>query len=352
MTTHKGEHRQTLRLMNLKATLVAVGTSCGLFCLIALIDHLGGGLPYLPLWLLGATTVSLVVGVSTGLTAGRRAGKAVKRIVKQADDFSRGDYTLVFDAEGSPTEFDELAVALNTITRSTRSAISELKTEEQRQRQFISDVSHEIRTPLTGIRGNAETLLDAEMDPEMRERFVDIIMGECDRLTRLANDLLTLQRVESVDVVLERINPREIAEKVCDMLAPLFEQRSISVTVRGEAPDVLGDGDQITQVIVNLLENATRFARSQVWVDLEGLDEQSVIKVTDDGPGFGDVDPTRLFDRFYRADKSRASATGGTGLGLAIVKSIVEAHDGTVEAFNSPSGGACFAVGIPSVAPR
>ena len=131
-----------------------------------------------------------------------------------------------------------------------------------------------------------------------------------------------------------------------------MESREIEVTLGGEAPDVLGEEDKLKQVLVNLLENASRFAKSRVHVELAGVKGQSVITVTDDGDGFGDIDPARLFDRFYRGDKSRSSATGGSGLGLAIVKSIVTAHDGSVEAFNIPNGGACFAVGIPSVAPQ
>lgn len=126
----------------------------------------------------------------------------------------------------------------------------------------------------------------------------------------------------------------------------------MQMTLSGEAPDVLGDEDKLKQVLVNLLENASRFAHGHIHVELAGVKGQSVVTVTDDGDGFGDTDPSRLFDRFYRGDKSRASATGGAGLGLAIVKSIVSAHDGSVEAFNIPNGGACFAVGIPSIAPR
>ena len=114
---------------------------------------------------------------------------------------------------------------------------------------------------------------------------------------------------------------------------------------------MLGNADRLKEALTNLVENATRFIEpgGHIVVELFGLHGNSVVQVKDDGTGFGDIDPNLLFGRFYRADTSRARNTGGTGLGLAIVKSIVEAHDGTVEALNRPEGGACFIIAIPSI---
>ena len=297
--------------------------------------------------------VSLAVGLTAGIVIGRRRSRPLERLAEQADEFATGDYAVNFTADDGSTEMRELATSMEAITRSTSSALTELRLEEQRQRQFVSDVSHEIRTPLTGIRGNAETLLDPDMPAEDREHFVTTIMNECDRLTRLANALLELQRIEAEDRIdLARVDLRALVENTVDTLEPLLESRGKQVSICGEAPDVLGDSDMLTQVIVNLVENASRYADKNIHIELSGLSGHSVITVTDDGPGFGNIDPTRLFDRFYRGDRSRASATGGSGLGLAIVKSVVAAHDGTVEAFNVPNGGACFVVGIPSIAPQ
>lgn len=113
--------------------------------------------------------------------------------------------------------------------------------------------------------------------------------------------------------------------------------------------DVLGNRDRLKQVVFNLVENASRFIEpgGHITVELMGARGNSVLSVRDDGCGLGDADPKLLFDRFYRGDPSRNRGTGGTGLGLAIVKSVVDAHDGTVEAFNLPDGGACFLVGHP-----
>lgn len=259
------------------------------------------------------------------------------------------------DLDAAPQLVRDLAHALEKSNSRLRSAFAEVNAESKRQSQFISDVSHELRTPLTAIRGAAETLMDDDVAPEDRQRFLNTIVFESERLTRLANDLMTLQRIEGDgEIVLERVNLHDIVEHATDMLEPLLMDRGVILSISGEAPDVLGDPDRLQQVVQNLVENASRFVGDggRIHVELSGIKEHSVITVSDDGPGFGDIDPARLFDRFYRGDFSRARTKGGIGLGLAIVKAIVTAHDGTVEAVNLPDKGACFIVAIPSLPPK
>ena len=231
--------------------------------------------------------------------------------------------------------------------------VNELLCEEARQAQFVSDVSHEIRTPLTAIRGTAETLLEGDVPEAMAQRFLQQIINECDRLTRLANDLLTLQRAEGAEMELTRLDLREVADNCALLMGELLDERGCKLEICGEAPDVDGNADAINQVLVNLIENASRYAASRVQVRLSAADDYSLIAVADDGPGFGDVDPAHLFDRFYRADQSRArhKGSGNSGLGLAIVKALSSAMGGTVQAVNLPTGGACFIVALPSLPP-
>lgn len=237
-----------------------------------------------------------------------------------------------------------------------RETINEMRTEEARQAQFVSDVSHEIRTPLTAIRGAAETLLEGGVPEEMQQRFLSQIMSECDRLTRLANDLLTLQRAEGESMELTRINLRAVADNCALLMQGLVEERGVNLAVVGEAPDVMGNADALNQILVNLIENASRFAGEggHVRVEITCNEGHSVIAVKDDGPGFGDESPEHLFDRFYRADQSRArfKGSGNSGLGLAIVKALAEAMGGTVQAANLAGHGAVFIVAIPSLPPE
>lgn len=237
-----------------------------------------------------------------------------------------------------------------------RDTINEMRTEEARQAQFVSDVSHEIRTPLTAIRGAAETLLDGGVPESMQTRFLEQIVKECDRLTRLANDLLALQRAEGAEMELTRLNLRTVADNCALLMHGLAEERGVDLVVVGEAPDVMGNADALNQILVNLIENASRFAgeNGQVRVEITSSEGHSVMAVKDDGPGFGTENPEHLFDRFYRADQSRAryQGSGNSGLGLAIVKALTEAMDGTVQAANLPGHGAVFIVAFPSLPPK
>jgi len=278
-------------------------------------------------------------------------------LTKKAKKIAAGDIQVSLeegDLDAAPQVVRDLAEALEKSNNRLRSAFAEVNAESKRQSQFISDVSHELRTPLTAIRGAAETLMDEDIAPEDRQRFLNTIVFESERLTRLANDLMTLQRIEGDgEIVLKRVNLHDIVEHATDMLEPLLADREVILSISGEAPDVLGDPDRLQQVVQNLVENASRFVGEggRVHVELSGIREHSIITVSDNGPGFGDIDPARLFDRFYRGDFSRARTKGGIGLGLAIVKAIVTAHDGTVEAVNLPDKGACFIVAIPSLPP-
>lgn len=256
----------------------------------------------------------------------------------------------------APLGVQELATELDSVAARVRNQVAESAAESKRQNQFVSDVSHELRTPLTAIRGAAETMMDEDISYEDRRNFCESIVRESERLTRLANELLTLQRIDGGgEIVLERVNLHQVIQNAAHSLAPILEERNVELTIEGEAPDVLGDTDRLQQVAMNLIENASRFTNPEhgrIWVELSGVRGHSILAIRDNGKGFGDIDPARLFDRFYRGDASRARTTGGTGLGLTIVKAIVSSHDGTVEALNLPDGGACFIVAIPSLPPR
>lgn len=275
------------------------------------------------------------------------------RILAKKTAAYRAGAEVSFAPDGRLYEADQLAGDFRALIQTTKTQQHDLALKEQRQAAFVSDVAHELRTPLTAIRGNAEMLSDPDLPPELHKKFCGIIVNESERLSRLTHDLLTLQRIQAEDVPheLARVNLRELAGGVVDALRPILRDRQANVQVTGEAPDVLGNADQLKQAVTNLVENASRFIEpgGHITVELFGLRGNSIVAVKDDGCGFGDVDPKLLFDRFYRTDASRSRGTGGTGLGLAIVKSIVEAHDGTVEAVNLPEGGACFIIAIPSI---
>jgi two-component system OmpR family sensor kinase len=293
-----------------------------------------------------------VVAWLVGRVAAKRFVAPLERLGVSATAFAAGSHSTRAETDG-PRETRIVAEAFNQMAGQIDDALDELKREERRKTQFVSDVSHELRTPLTAIRGAAETLLDGDVEPDDQQRFLSTIALEAERLGRLANDLLTLQRIEGAtgELPIHPVDLRLSADRAAAMLEPLLEDREVTLTVNGSAPIVLGDTDRLQQVVSNLIDNASRIVGpgGHVRVELSAEGDRSVLSVIDDGPGIPEADLPRLFDRFYRADSSRTRSSGGAGLGLAIVRAIVTAHGGRIEAANLPEGGARMTVRLPSL---
>jgi two-component system, OmpR family, sensor kinase len=293
-----------------------------------------------------------IVGWLVGRVVASRIVAPLERLGVSARAFASGNHSARADA-GGPRETRIVAEAFNQMAGQIDDALEELRREERRKTQFVSDVSHELRTPLTAIRGAAETLLDGDVDPDDQQRFLSTIALEAERLGRLANDLLTLQRIEGAtgELPITQVDLRLAADRAAAMLEPLLEDREVSLTVNGRAPLVLGDVDRLQQVVTNLVDNASRIVGEggHVRVELNAEGDRAVLSVLDDGPGIPEADLPRLFDRFYRADSSRTRTSGGAGLGLAIVRAIVVAHGGRIEAANLPEGGARMTVSLPAI---
>jgi two-component system phosphate regulon sensor histidine kinase PhoR len=230
--------------------------------------------------------------------------------------------------------------------------ISDLRRADQVRRDFVANVSHELRTPLTAIRGYAEALLDEESLAGEPRQFLEIIGRHSARMERLVKDLLRLTRLDARQEPLEP-RPCDVAHLYGDVvldLAPLIEGRRqrIIIDVAPAAATVPADPAKLHDVLRNLVENAVNYSPdgAEIRLEAKGDGDGVVLTVADSGPGIPPEDLSRVFERFYRVDKSRARP-GGTGLGLAIVRHLVELHGGTVSAANRPEGGALFTVRLP-----
>jgi two-component system phosphate regulon sensor histidine kinase PhoR len=217
--------------------------------------------------------------------------------------------------------------------------ITEIKLAEIIRTEFVSNASHELKTPLTAIKGFTETLLDGAMeDEETLKRFLNIIDKETTRLVRLAEDLLSLAKLEKKTLRIERL-PFNLAltmEKLVEQFQPMLQGRKLKLTVaiQEDMPQMEADEVWINQVMINLLENAMKYSDDGTCITIEGTfnqeDDIVCIQVSDEGVGIPAEDKERVFERFYRVNKNRSRESGGTGLGLSIVKHVVEAHGGTV----------------------
>jgi two-component system phosphate regulon sensor histidine kinase PhoR len=230
--------------------------------------------------------------------------------------------------------------------------ITELRRADQIRRDFVANVSHELRTPLTAIRGYVEALSEGDASPEESRRFLEIIARHTQRMERLVKDLLRLARLDAGQETLDLIacDTRSVMEAVAADLTPAISERgqTIEMSIATGAETVSADPAKLHDALRNLVANAVTYApeRSVIRISAQRDDGRVAMSVSDEGPGIPDDDLSRVFERFYRVDKSRARDPGGTGLGLAIVKHLVELHGGTVRAENRPEGGARFTITI------
>lgn len=260
--------------------------------------------------------------------------------------------------EGAAAHSQAAAAAVLVLRDETRA-----KRAEQTRADFVANASHELRSPLSALIGFIETLLGpASDDAQARERFLGLMRAEAMRMARLVDDLMSLSRVE----INEHVPPKDavavgaILQSVADTLSVRAEDKGMTIALDVEAnlPCILGDGDQLTQVFHNLVDNAVKYARSGTVVRLAatrseratGSGQAVSVAVIDSGDGIAAIHLPRLTERFYRADAGRSRRLGGTGLGLAIVKHIVNRHRGTLSIESKRGVGSTFTVVLP-VAP-
>lgn len=225
--------------------------------------------------------------------------------------------------------------------------ITDIKRLENMRSEFVANVSHELKTPLTSIKGFSETLRYVD-DSETKNKFLDIIDKESERLTNLINDILILSNIENLHKMeSEYFNPGDVIENVLDMVKSQAYKKSIIIKYNDcFNSEILGSKDKFHQLAVNLIENAIKYSNENgiVKIDLTLEDQYFVFKVQDNGIGIPKNDIPRIFERFYRVDKSRS--TRGTGLGLAIVKHIVKLFNGEISVKSKVGKGSTFTVKI------
>ncbi|MEO7454288.1 MAG: ATP-binding protein [Fimbriimonadales bacterium] len=228
--------------------------------------------------------------------------------------------------------------------------VSDIRRLETVRSDFVANVSHELRTPMASIRAMAETIED---DPEItlseRNAYLAKIIEEVDRLTLLSEDLLTLAAAETTPMENSEIDLAEIARYVVQQLEQTAFAKGLGLHIESpKSQPALGDGPQVIQVALNLLQNAIRYTNAgDIHIRVYEEGEDGVLEVSDTGIGIGKEHLPRIFERFYRVDAARSSATGGTGLGLAIVRHITEGLGGKVEVESELGRGSTFRVRLP-----
>jgi two-component system phosphate regulon sensor histidine kinase PhoR len=252
----------------------------------------------------------------------------------------------IFRVQGTPAAGEGGAVlVLHDIT--------DLRMADRVRRDFVANVSHELRTPLTAVRGYVEALMEEPFEADKRRQFLEVIDRHTGRMERLVRDLLRLARLDAQQETAD-VQPIDVAALfdavVSDLSERIARQRlQIDVKVKPAAAIVKADLTKVQDALRNLIENAVNYSTEGGRIELEAHadGDRALLMVGDYGPGIPEQDLARVFERFYRVDKSRTGDPGGTGLGLSIVRHLVELNGGHVSAANRPEGGAIFTIALP-----
>jgi two-component system OmpR family sensor kinase len=272
-----------------------------------------------------------------GATAAAIAGGELSRRIERADD---------------RTEVGRLGLALNAMLAQIEAAFKAREASERKLRRFVADASHELRTPLTAVRAYAELFTrGAATRPDDLERSMTGIRRESERMSLLVDDLLLLARLdEGRPLVQEPVALEEIVHEAVETARMVDPERPLEAELEPLA--VVGDRDRLRQIVDNLLANVRAHTAPATPVQVRLVREGSYARITvaDSGPGMTEEQAAHVFERFYRADESRARASGGVGLGLSIVAAVAEAHGGAVSVDSTLGKGSVFHIDIPLAA--
>ena len=305
--------------------------------------------------LIAGIIITLAVIVFS-LFLARSLTRPLERLTRAAEQMGNGDYTQRVAPPKGKDELERLATSFNSMAERIESDVTELRHQEELRRDLIANMAHDLATPLTAIQGFSEALADEVItEPRARQETAQLIGREVQRLRRLVSEIQQMASLESGRATLEfaPLNMQSLVDETLAVIRPECEQADITVTndIASDTPPVLADSDRITQVLLNLLDNARRHTPAGGSITVGARQEGTLleIEVRDTGSGISPEDQPYIFERFYRADRSRSGATGGSGLGLSIVKAIIIAHGGTIRAESVPGAGTRILFTLPLV---
>lgn len=303
--------------------------------------------------LLAGFVLLFLVALITWLVV-RQVVRPVREAAQIATDFTAGDFSQRLKVE-SRDEISTLGNAFNEMAESIEKQIARLENLSRVQQRFVSDVSHELRTPLTTLRMASEVINSSKdsFDPIVA-RSAELLVAQLDRFERLLEDLLEVSRFDAEVAVLEAVDfdMVQLVKRCADDLSLVAKQRKTEIFLKSEEPEVMLKADirRVERILRNLLSNAIDHAEElQIDVQIVASEHDVAVGVRDYGVGLDESSLIRVFDRFWRADPSRARVRGGTGLGLSIALEDTRLHNGELEAWGRPGRGAHFVVTLPRI---
>ena len=282
--------------------------------------------------------IAVLLAIVLSYFLGKRISSPVEKLTAASEEILKGRLDTRVDIQRA----DEIGRLADTFNKMSE----ELYRIDTNRRRFISDVSHELKTPLTSIKALIESLIDGNDDVAVYKEYLVDINGEMDRLSFLVKSLLTVTRLEELELRREPVKLCTEAESVAKLFTPLFNQKGIKLEVRcSEEIVVSADKGMLREVLINLIDNAIKYGRDNGRVQVRCESAEKVhLSVIDSGIGISEKDLPYVFDIFYRADKSRRRDTGGSGIGLYIVRKIIELHGWNISVKSKPNEGTEFLI--------
>lgn len=287
------------------------------------------------------------------LAMGRSLGQRLGKVEQSAQRIAEGDFAVRVNLHGND-DIARLAHAFDTMAARLEEADANRASLERSRRDLFAAISHDLRTPLSSIRVMVEALTDRVVtDPATTDRYLGMMTGDIERLSLLIDDLFELARIDSgaLQLRLQETEIGGVVESAVAGVVPIAEKARVAVSCGPTAAaTLLADPERLTRVLGNLLQNAIRHtpADGSVVVTTSATGSEVVVSVADTGNGIPPGDVSRVFERFYRAEKSRSRTGGGSGLGLSIAKSIVEAHGGRIWIDQTGSAGTTVSFALPA----
>lgn len=292
--------------------------------------------------ILGIGILLILFSTIIGFIISRSITRPIKKLMTKAKYISKGEYDKEIEINTDILEINELVKSINNLSKS-------VKEQENIRKRLTGDISHELKTPLTNIQSHLEAMIDGIWNPT-EERLISV-KEEAERLSSLVSDMQKLNRYDEASIKLKKsqVNLKDIINFVVFQFSNLAKSKNISINYKEKDIYFLCDKDKITQALVNLLSNSLRYSgeNSEIFIDTDIDKDKILISIKDQGIGISKEDLKYIFERFYRADKSRTRATGGTGIGLTIVKSIISSHRGEIRVKSSLGEGSEFLIILP-----
>jgi len=288
-----------------------------------------------------AGLLSLLFMIIIIFTLTRYVTQPLIQISEATKRISKGEFSVSLPKLGKD-EIGDLGESIKVLA-------SDLEILKNERNEFLASISHELRTPLTYIKGYADIARRQETKGEDRDKYLGIIFEETGKLSKLVKDLFNLAKIDenTFSIEKEKVHLRPYFQSIIEKITPALKENQMDLVL--ECSDDLYlflDPIRFEQVILNLIDNARKYSEpnTKVRVEARNISGKVHIKIQDEGKGIPEEDLPRIFERFYRVDKSRTRALGGTGLGLAIVKQLVEAHGGTIKVTSHPNIGTTFEI--------